>query len=462
MFALLTHHGTVVCRPVPGGPLVHRPVGAIPPGEAPALFLREGDALRAAGDGGGVLRVLEEGRGRLALSADQGPLTAVERSAEIASLGARIREHERFVPVSGDGLALIAALRERAWVVRTTRELIEPGAVRLVPGPALEIGRRRLDLALALPHVAAGEARDPQAVTLFFDGWKVDELLPFRPLVFFVAFGQDWVFDRLAVALNALGRLGKYRGDVLVIGDRSAAEIAALAPDLAPAQIHVQPMRAEGFVEFCAARYRVADWPDARAHAPLLYMDVDVVVDRPIEPFLAEVAVSGRMSAQREDIAPLARSRAAGARLFAEDGLQVGPACGFNSGIIGIPSLAAHGRTLAQIEEAIRLYARHFGKDALSHFDQALANYVTFKLARVDDEPVTSRVRYTKNGLLYGGPAPLGFVHFWGSGARTTRIMAKYVRAIDRGRPEPLVPAPPDEPPAPSDGPQLARPGAAD
>lgn len=454
---LLSWFGTVVCLDRGNGRLVHcsfdRLGGALVPAQLDLVDDGAGGKRAVIALDGLFPHVQQMTLGAPAIAQADGlgfDVTVADSPQKI-----RLMQHQRYLSAHRDGSmdvsravaktwetfllvspALMATLRQlasNAWIVRSKRQFLERGAIRLAQDFRLQIGERSVAVTDVAPLSSQGEgaadADRPTEVTVFFDGWRIEDLLLYRPLVYLVAFGRDSIFEELRLCLSSLVTLGGYDGDVLVIGDRQREALLPWIPPELHARVHTFTLRANQRPDYVAARYLLPKWAPSAGYQPFLYMDVDVIVDRPVRALLEQLPGRRRMTAQRERFSILNRRPSVGQLLFRDDGIDTGGAAGFNSGIVGIPSLREHAGTLRKIGELIYRYAPQREGKSLTHVDQPIANYVVYKLAAIDPEPVTSCVRYTHNGELCGGDQPLGFVHFWGSGPDpvTIRVMRQYL-----------------------------------
>jgi hypothetical protein len=122
-------------------------------------------------------------------------------------------------------------------------------------------------------------------------------MVGFNPLIFFAVFGSDRYYQCLELALVALHKHGRYRGAILVAADRPRTAVARYVPEgFRKSWIHKQSSHEAGLF----ARYELPDW-ELRGFGPFLYMDVDVVVDAPIDPLLHELAVSSKIHVATEN-----------------------------------------------------------------------------------------------------------------------------------------------------------------
>jgi hypothetical protein len=92
---------------------------------------------------------------------------------------------ESFAPVSEADLDFLDDIRGRSWV-NTSGKTIKDG-IRLAPSFRAQIGDLTVPLRALL---AARHRRHPDGFSVLFDGWKVETLTAFRPLVYFAAYGK--------------------------------------------------------------------------------------------------------------------------------------------------------------------------------------------------------------------------------------------------------------------------------
>lgn len=167
----------------------------------------------------------------------------------------------------------------------------------------------------------------PASVTFLYDGWKVGRIRPYRPLVYYAAFGDDHIFGCLALSIQSLLCPGQYRGEIAIItsaDDAPKAEAIRAALNLGT-RLHIVCVQEHAdVVDFCLARFRL-DSPVFSWRQPLLYLDCDVVVDAPVDPFLMQIAGSDKIHVTPEgQIGEGSESSSGhwfGWRMMAEDGM---------------------------------------------------------------------------------------------------------------------------------------------
>ena len=126
------------------------------------------------------------------------------------------------------------------------------------------------------------------------DGWRLDWLHLFRPLVYFTVFGAEEEFACALVTIGSLLRFGGWPGDILVITDAAHQNFAQhLPPELAP-RVHVAAVQADDAMDRAFARYRITELAVAQRFQPILHLDNGVVCDAPLDGLMAGLAMSER------------------------------------------------------------------------------------------------------------------------------------------------------------------------
>lgn len=282
----------------------------------------------------------------------------------------------------------------------------------------------------------------PPSVTFRHDGWKVGQIRPFRPLVYYAAFGDEDIFRCLSLSIQSLLHPGQYRGEIAVItspDDAPRVESIRAALNLGT-RLHIVCVTEHAdVVDFCLARFRLSH-PVFSWRQPLLYLDCDVVVDAPIEPFLMQIAGSDKIHVTPEGLIGEGHEDSSGHwygwRMMAEDGMAFDRrAQGFSAGILasGRGSVLQFYAKLA-LDSAEGFQNKSGERRPFLGYDQCVANYVFLK----------TNVRsfdYMRNVVLLfrlreGGPKEppargRGLVHFLNvSTADKYAAMAQYLETL--------------------------------
>jgi hypothetical protein len=445
---LLTFQGTLLCQvAISGGlSLGQRSVDAIGDDselvsvDLPVEQLRHGfdDYLvNAPADLDRVVTIGPFGPVRLRRAADRRCVTLTWRDQVLSAFddgrivaGANLVDWEGFLPISADELGMLRQILANDWIIRSSGTLVRAADVSLSHWYRLHIGGLTLDLRYLLPFEAA---EWPFRLTVLLEGWRIEQLCLYRPLVYFTAFHSPTVLEQLYISIRSLLELGRYRGRIVLITDRSRDEIVAHLPEAAGAQLEVVPLAPHDQAGFVAARFKIVDLERAAGFQPVMYMDADVVFDTAIEPMLCAVARSDQLSAPLEPFSPMRSAPCAGSGLIQLEGLSPGFTVGCNFGTIGIPNLPAHARTLRLMRTIMMTHAAMHGRTALGWLEQEVANYVSFRLAPFGPA-VNPFVRY--GGWPNTEPSTegrVGLVHFWPALSAENKLsaMRAYRRLVD-------------------------------
>lgn len=417
---LLTFFGTIVCQE--NGQFVHRPLARTMEGNGPAQFNVVDTSLRSATSLGDQFLQIRTGLYSGVSLLRNGRFLSAKEEGSMAVDRAEAGGWEVFLLLSKADLNRLLFFVENSWIIVATKKIVRSMEIKLLDHFRIDLGGTEFDLRYNMPMTPIdgewGSSGDVPAgfrtCTLWRDSWVMAELSLYRPIVYYCAFGMRSL-EMCASSLWSLQQLGDYTGDVLIMTNVDAATIRERIPFWPADKLHVLTMLAHGFLDFSVSRYRIAEWVQAAGFQPLLYVDTDVAFDLDPTPMLVDVLLSRKMSAQREPYTLISHAPI-GAQLFEEAAVDPGDAMGFCSGIIGISSVVEHGTALRQIVEMSYRYASFKGsRGALSHFDQAIANFVGFMAGSFDLDVCTPYIRYVEfDNNWRGGDHPMGLAHIWG------------------------------------------------
>jgi len=349
---------------------------------------------------------------------------------------------EAFVLLSSEEIADFVSLVQDQWVPEQ-----RTGSMQACQGIVhhdfiLELGGIRFDIRqnFGTSHTRSANRCDREIV-LWQDNWKPHILRKFKPIVYYCAFGEH-SYETLLVALDSLVTIGDYTGDILLITDRSRDEVRTMMSERFPNKFHVLTFKHLQNVDFYTARYRLDEWDLINDFSPILYMDTDIVVEKPIAPFLLRVFSQTKLLVQPEAFTRLTGSTSVGSELFSSDErLSDLPSdqTGFNSGFLAMPNSQRSLLTMRTIYQAVHRYSEsRQGRHVLSHLDQAFANYVSVLTEHVDLDLcreivcfyADAAVRINDHWMSERVPGQLsGFVHFWGT-ANKQSAMQSYIEQL--------------------------------
>ena len=342
--------------------------------------------------------------------------------------GGEPAEWERFLPVADAELGQILFLFANNWVLRSQRLVVRGWDIALTRRFGLRVGPIEFPLNRNLPF----EARPwPLRLTILLEGWRIEELCLFRPLIYYACFRSPAVHAQLFASLQSLVEFGRYDGDVHVISDLTHEALCRGAPHIGRDRLSVQPLDAGDFAGFVGAKYAILEHGPAWSHQPILYLDPDIVINAGLLEMLITIAASDVIAAPLENVGPMRNWPSVGATLLQRDAQEPRFALGFNAGTVGIPNLAVHAHALRMIRRIIGNLLNAEGRESLKWVDQEVANYVSFRLAHVDTVAITRFVRYGGNGdAEIVGPLT-GMVHFWNTAKHDRhQVMARYIDVL--------------------------------
>lgn len=356
----------------------------------------------------GRLLVVDENAGRCRFSAD----ASEARSAFLLLTEADIRK-------------LRHVLGSR-WVARRDKQIHEGIAIRLADDFILRIGRFSLDL-----RFQDFSRMDHYSLVGAVDGWKYEKFYLYRPLVYITAYSDRHVLDQLKLCIASLLKIGRFAGRIVVMTDVGRDEILRLCEPDDPDQIVVLPLRPVDFVGYVCTKYMIYDSELFHGYQPVMYLDPDIIFDRPADEMLVPVASCEKISAPLEDFHFLRNHPAVGSSLLQLDGIEPIYAAGFNGGTIVIPNVANPA-----VRECFDLIRRTIGSLGVIHgrgfnrwADQECANYVGFKTGMVDTSVLTRHVQHHVAQPLDTGRR--GLVHFWAhAGSRKVVLMRNYFYSL--------------------------------
>jgi hypothetical protein len=442
MAFLFTWHGTLLYRHRQSGALLHRPPWPAADDVEPVVLDLPIEHLQP-GFGHHLRKTLpdlsphppgELQRFRLQWGADQRTITlrhddaflsAEPNGDRVALFRGAASGWQTFLPLSPTDLDTLRTILASSWLTRASGALAE----RPTTGGLfhLHVGDLAADLRFQVPFDLTNW---PQRLTLLRDGWRIDQICRFHPLIYYAAFGQREILEQFAISLRSLIEFGHYQGPVVVLTDQTPGALAEFLPAEDLARVAVLPFQPNDRSGYMAARYVVLDWPDAWTFQPLLYIDTDSVFDRDVTPMLRAVATSDRIAAPIELLSTLSGSPASGAALMQRDFCSPGFMAGLNTGTLGIPNLRAHAETLRLIRRIIMNHSILHGRMALPYVDQEIANYVSFRLAHFDTALISRFVRFAGDDAHLGPRC--GLVHFWPvpGAAERARAMRDYLTRL--------------------------------
>jgi hypothetical protein len=431
----LTWRGTILTRDKNGMPFLHESLeNGIPPNAARFTLhcnsggsklgisarLQPGSPALAAGEAldPPAFTVIQAGTGR-ATYLHLGKNFAVTPENGVLLQG-RPQPDARavFIFVPEQELLDLLFIQDNQWLTGKGA-LIHRGETGLRRGFIFSVGEHAADLRYG-PGFSGlrleGAAHQPilTELTLLRDGWKIaGQLRLFRPLIYYAAFGKAEIFEQLRCSLLSLATSGAFAGHIHIISDRPISYIKQFVPPAFMSRLTIQPVAGMDFWDFAFARFRLDQWPQAASFQPILYVDTDIAFDRPVEPLLRDIALSGKICVVSESFSRLDGPDSSGAPLFRLAGVETGDDIAFNSGCQGFPSLA-ETRRYFNLTRATAESFRNVHPGGISVYgDQPFCNYVAYLTETVNTEVMDAAMRLSGPEMSAAPAERTGMVHFW-------------------------------------------------
>lgn len=322
---------------------------------------------------------------------------------------------ESFLPLTSPERDFLTEIAARDWISANGRIVSAVGGIGIERDFRVRVGLLNMPLTQLLD---ARHRCHRGELTIVYEHWKVERLRPFRPLVYFIAYGKPEIFDTLFLALTALREFGAYTGDIMVFTDRTLEQLSPCIPPGMVGQVRVGAAPVRDVLDMMSAKYRIQDMPEMKPYAPFLYLDADVICNQPVADLLMELSRADRISLPLEmDL--LGSHNYYGAVLFGFDPSAVPRhERGFSAGLMGVPSLdVAQGIFPTILDCLYGLTGRQTQRSNMHDIfhDQGIANYVVHKTDAADFEIMTRRV---VTPVRFSRPVneipSIGFAHFCG------------------------------------------------
>jgi hypothetical protein len=264
----------------------------------------------------------------------------------------------------------------------------------------------------------------------------------FRPLIFTALYGDDWYFNCLHLMLQSLIDFGRYDGDIAILTDRPTRDVFPYLPGPLVQRTKVIPLADRSLI----GRYSISDHELAK-YSPVLYLDVDIIVNREILPCLEAIAGEGGICVTTESEHFAGWASRTAAQMDGDDELvnwfglpllradddcrnKLFPCA--NSGIIGFRDQGQFGL----ISHIVRgLYRHPVHADLARRFtDQPFFNYALVKTGLGRYETLRTACRFLEPRKVYEPDRERFFAHFDRVvGHEKLDCMQRYVSALRWG-----------------------------
>lgn len=226
----------------------------------------------------------------------------------------------------------------------------------------------------------------PKEIIIPHDGWKLEKLVLYKPLVYYCSFGREEGFECLNISIKSLRFYGKYCGDIKIITDRTVKILKEKYDHIIDDNVHILPYKAIDHIDFMSARFDSPLYEEIDNYQPILYLDTDIIISSPIDDLFYDIIKDNTsdISVLKETDHPFSE-KYWGRELFEEDSYSKIPDYGFSTGIILYRNNERLKNSFLAVRKTIERQSLIFGhRDIFRCYDQPIANYIMHKFEKTD------------------------------------------------------------------------------
>ena len=331
---------------------------------------------------------------------------------------------EFYLLVDNDFIDKIFYIKQNQWISKRNSKLYKPNDIEIHEGFILQIG----DFLINLQYLNNDDIKFNYFIGIC-NHWQPEEFFLYRPLIYITAFSNEDIFKQLELCIESLRLFGDYTGKIIVMTDKSQDFILNLCQENSY-NLTVDPMYPKDFVGYVCSKFNIYNKDIYQNHQPILYLDPDIIIDKPIKPMLIEATLTQLICAPLELGHYLYNHTAIGCGLIQQDQLKISHYVpGFNGGTLVIPNVYNDmvKNAIYLIKKTITNTGYFFGRDYNRWADQEVLNYISVKLGFFNTSILTKYVNYIDNNINNRR----GLVHFWGHPTQDKPIvMKKYLNSL--------------------------------
>ncbi|MBS1104493.1 hypothetical protein JK202_16155 [Gluconobacter sp. Dm-62] len=315
---------------------------------------------------------------------------------------------ERFILIDEYKIHKINYIMSNSWVSKRDGNIYTPKDIKLKDIFSLCIGPINIDISKCREE-DFGEYKFVGIV----DNWSPEVFLLYCPHIYITAYSSANVLKQLALCVSSIRKFGKFNGRITVMTDQAIETIRDICDD---ESIDIDFMQPKDFVGFVCSKYSIINKDIYKHSQPLLYIDPDIIFDRPISPLFLDAVLSETICAPLETFNRLMTHPPIGSSLIQLDQLNVNIySSGVNGGTISFPNIDDE-----KTREFVRLVRRtianigwKFGRKYNGWADQEVLNYISYKFGGINSSVFTKYANYVMGSMedIY---SRRGFVHFVG------------------------------------------------
>lgn len=334
---------------------------------------------------------------------------------------------EGFLLLTRKEIETLTHLLNHKWVIPKTQMIMDGKDFQFVDTFKIKIGDFDIDMRYQLLRYW-----NKYNVTLYFDGWKRETLYLYNPTIYITAYNKEAIMQQCKMCVISLRKMGNFTGPIILMTDKDQAYIDNLFEGKKEYtdNLIIHNLYPKDFLSFVCSKYEITNKATFAGYQPLLYLDPDIIIDRPLEPLLVRGLSSGKICSPAEEFHPIQSHIPVGSSLFSMDDISGRFTPGINGGTILFPNTENDTirRFIDEIRHVITSLVFKFGRAFNGWADQEAYNYLAIKTNWVNSNALTSFTAY--QGPTYD--RRLGLIHFWGfSSEEKVERMKEYMTMLD-------------------------------
>lgn len=398
-------------------------------------------------------------------TAEGGFVCASPHLGPVSDASVRLDEWERLLVVSMADYDLLRRFAQSRWVIDSDPNPTARDTMTLLRGFKILFGGRECSLPDILECLRAGSdgarpLRLPKSFTCLDGLCTPMRAFLYEPVIYATTGGADHFFDQLAQCFSSIRRFGNYDGHYVLVSNRQDDEVEACFTGIDRNKWTHLSVEVNDVPTIVTMRRDILHHELFEQYQPILYLDSDIICDRPLEEMLADLVRSDKIFMTAEyagrsiaDVDP-AIGNWFGQSLYRPDDPAYRAHHCINCGIFGARNREILIGPLDLVGRAWSRYRMQFPGSHAIAFDQPFFSYVLQTLGLVDVELLAGWATILNVSEPAARLVPGGLAHFnLGVGMDKTAAMRRYTELLEHG----AAPAQASETTAVADAPMPGR-----
>lgn len=292
---------------------------------------------------------------------------------------------ETFRLVSLDEIRQLSHFLNNSWYLRAHETLISKEEIERKSEFTLGI-KNIFDLKIDDIIIFLTES-NLKEIKIYYDTWKIEFLDLFRPAVYYCSFGRPEGFDCLGISISSIRKYGKYTGEIKIISEKCIEYIQERIPEDIRYNVESVKYTALDNIDYMSARFDIEALSCIKDHQPVLYIDTDIIIKKPINEILVKILADKKSQIQVfRETSEIMSDIYWGKALFEDDHSPKIPEFGFSTGIMSFRNFMEISIFFESVREIIFRQSTIWGtRQIMRCYDQPVANYILGKFAIIGE-----------------------------------------------------------------------------